>query len=163
MSSTGVFLEVMLSVGAVGVSVEGKDPPGEVQTMLCWATQRQEWVFNGGVMSVPWALCLKWSGGLSCCFRITSFPLPPCVYVFLIPAAGHWTPTHASLLVSGIPALPLGLRQPGCFKGNCGSHEALWHPICEYEFFTVSANLTLWSEVNKIIMEEKYLSYKENS
>lgn len=34
-SSTGLFLEVMLSVGVVGVSVKGKDPPGEVPSMLC--------------------------------------------------------------------------------------------------------------------------------
>lgn len=32
--STGVFLEVMLTAGVVGVTVRGKDPPGEVPSML---------------------------------------------------------------------------------------------------------------------------------
>lgn len=57
--------------------------------------------------------------------------------IFLIPALGHWTPAHACLLVPGISALPVGLRQHWCLKGNRQPHAPLWYPLRKYDFFTV--------------------------
>lgn len=134
----------------------------EAEHTVQWAILRKERVFQGGVIPVPSSSWLKWAGSLCWCFRTTTLHLALYISLFLIPAVGHWTPAHACLLVSGISSLPMGLWQHWCFKENCRSHALLWYTICKYGFFTVYANFTIQSVTNKTIIEEKWLSYKEN-